>query len=274
MSERHVEDLLDLYALGTLEPDEVESVERHLEACEACRSRAVEAKRVAALLAWAPEPRTPPPHLGATIRRHIEQLAEQEQSKRTSRPPEWGVKPVPATRITAPSSGGWGIPTPWFRAIAAAGLAVLVLLAGWNVVLQRRLTMLTADVATRQQVETVLRTPGARVITLTPQPAAPEARGNLIIDPEGTSAYLVADGLPALPSDKSYQLWLADGDTRFSAGVFRGDPAGEATVFVRSPKPLGDYSGCGITIEPAGGSPGPTGERVLRAQAYRAEGGW
>jgi len=151
---------------------------------------------------------------------------------------------------------------------------VLVLLAGWNMVLQRRLAVLTADVATRQQVETVLRTPGARVITLTPQPAAPEARGNLIIDPEGTSAYLVADGLPTLPGDKSYQLWLADGDTRFSVGVFRGNPAGEATVFVRSPKPLGDYSGCGITIEPAGGSPGPTGEQVLRAQAYRAEGGW
>ena len=100
------------------------------------------------------------------------------------------------------------------------------------------------------------------------QPAAPDARGNLVINPEGNNAYLVTSGLPSLPAGKAYQLWLSEGDTRISAAVFTVDARGSASMFVYSPKPMSSYTSCGITIEPASGSDWPTGDRVLRAASW------
>ncbi len=117
----------------------------------------------------------------------------------------------------------------------------------------------------------MLRTPDVRVIELAPQPAAPQATGKLLVDPDGTDAYLVAAGLPTLPSDKGYQLWLLQGEERTSGGVFRVDERGAGSLLVRSPQPLADYTGCGITIEPATGSDRPTGERVLRSRSWSYE---
>jgi anti-sigma-K factor RskA len=74
----------------------------------------------------------------------------------------------------------------------------------------------------------------------------------------------VVSGLPPLPPDRSYQLWLAQADhTWASAGVFRVNARGEAVVLASLSGALSAYYGCGITEEPARGSPAPTGPRVL-----------
>ena len=152
--------------------------------------------------------------------------------------------------------------------LALLGLLAILLLAGWNLRLQRDLSTLSAQISAQRQEQTALLASGTRVITLDAQPAAPDARGNLVINPEGNRAYLVASGLPSLPSNKAYQLWLSNGDTRISAAVFRVDARGSASLFVYSPNPMNSYTSCGITIEPASGSAGPTGDRVLRAASW------
>jgi anti-sigma-K factor RskA len=271
MSDSHVEDLLDLYALGALEPDEVHAVEVHMETCARCAGMAAEATRVTQLLAWAPEQRTPPADLQAKIRRRVEGLAALE------RPRELANQSFSAASLTpkrAEYHPRWRLPAPWIRVALTLGMLLLLALGGWNVVLWQRLGMLQGEVARQQEVAALLRAPGARVVTMAPQPAAPSARGNLIIDPAGTEAVLIAAGLPTLPDNQAYQLWLAEGQARTSAAVFQSDAEGATTLLVRSPKPLHSYTGCGITIEPAGGSPQPTGERVLRAEMAQPEGGW
>ena len=260
MNDEHVDDLIDLYALGALEPGEQRVVDSHIQECARCRALVDERRRLVALLAWTPEQRAPRPGLEQNIRRRIEDL--QRQGRRELPPPRRWL-----------SLGSWWPGSSRWVGLAAAALALL-LLAGWNVRLQRQLTTLSAQVARQQELVDILHAPDVRLITMAPQPAAPQARGTLIINPDSTDAYLVAAGLPRLPDDRVYQLWLSAGEERTNAGLFRGDEQGEATLRIRSPEPLAQYSGCGITVEPAGGSPRPTGDRVLRSDLGSGQEGW
>ncbi len=53
------------------------------------------------------------------------------------------------------------------------------------------------------------------------------------------------------------------GNNRTDAGVFSVNEEGYGKLHIDLPKGLSAYTGFGITIEPAGGSPAPTGEKVL-----------
>ena len=55
---------------------------------------------------------------------------------------------------------------------------------------------------------------------------------------------------------------IRDGQ-RASGGVFAVNDEGYGVLEVSSPDPLASYSAFGVTIEPEGGSPGPTGDKVL-----------
>ena len=74
---------------------------------------------------------------------------------------------------------------------------------------------------------------------------------------------MVVEGLPVLDEDHEYQLWLIRNGQRASGGVFSVDADGYGAMVVSSPEALSNYSAFGITVEPEGGSPGPTGDRVL-----------
>ncbi|MEV6715242.1 anti-sigma factor [Lentzea sp. NPDC051208] len=97
--------------------------------------------------------------------------------------------------------------------------------------------------------------------------AAPDLRLVTAAGPAGAAAIsrsraemlFLADGLPALPRDRVYQLWLVDDHGPRSAGTVR--PAGGVTSLLVS-----EIQGVGevvLTVEPSRGSPGPTGAPVL-----------
>lgn len=75
-------------------------------------------------------------------------------------------------------------------------------------------------------------------------------------------AVLVADELPSLDDDQTYELWYVRGETPISAGVF--DATGSTTTALLEPgmKP-GDV--VAVTVEREGGSPGgtPTSEPIV-----------
>ncbi len=93
--------------------------------------------------------------------------------------------------------------------------------------------------------------------------AAPMATGLLVISTDGEHGTLVVEGLPDLDSERQYQLWLIHDGQRTNGGVFSVNEEGYGSLAISSPQPLSSYSAFGITIEPVGGSPGPTGDRVL-----------
>jgi anti-sigma-K factor RskA len=102
-----------------------------------------------------------------------------------------------------------------------------------------------------------------RTINLVGTEKAPQATGLLVMSVDGERGTLVVDGLTPLGEDQEYQLWLIQDGQRTSGGVFSVNRKGYGSLWVSSPQPLSTYSGFGITIEPAGGSPGPTGDKVL-----------
>jgi hypothetical protein len=103
-----------------------------------------------------------------------------------------------------------------------------------------------------------------RALAMAPPESAPPGTGELLLPADGGDGGLVVRGLPALPPDRSYQLWFRRPDgSRVSGGVFAVDASGDGVTVVDVPADLADFEAFGITEEPAGGSPAPTGRGVL-----------
>ena len=64
---------------------------------------------------------------------------------------------------------------------------------------------------------------------------------------------LVAEGLPTLPSDRTFELWYVRGDAPISAGTFAADGTAATAELAGTMEP-GDT--IAVTVEPAGGAPG------------------
>ncbi len=227
--EAHVFDLLPAYALGCLGPEEEAQVNRHLAFCSTCRIELTGYERLTGDLALAIPEVAPPAHLKRRLTTAIQPAASQ---------------PVRSL------AGLWARPALWG---AAVGLVLLLVLGGANLWLWQRINTL----------EQRLEPAGMRSVALAGTEAAPQASGLLIISHDGNHGTLVVADLPPLPPDQQYQLWLTKNGGRVSGAVFSVDPEGYGAELISSPEPLSSYAACGISIEPAGGSPAPTGPRVM-----------
>src|SRR5205814_5533911 len=78
--------------------------------------------------------------------------------------------------------------------------------------------------------------------------------------PQNPKAVLVAQ-LPPLPAEKQYQLWLISKDHPDSALVFSPGQQ-EDKWLITLPNTTQTYDAAAITVEPTGGSPGPTTKPV------------
>lgn len=80
---------------------------------------------------------------------------------------------------------------------------------------------------------------------------------------EQNTAVVFADGLPPTPTGQTYQMWLlGDSHDPTSVGLMQGDPGRQVVAL----DDLTDSNKLGITIEPDGGSPQPTGEVITAVQ--------
>jgi anti-sigma-K factor RskA len=149
-----------------------------------------------------------------------------------------------------------GIFRPLPFAWGLVGLFIIIALVMSNLLLWRQVSKL----------QSVSQKPNFQVVALAGTNHAPEARGMLVISASGQSGTLIVDGLPALDVDHQYQLWLIIDDQRTNGGIFSVSRVGYASMWISSPRPLADYTAFGITVEPKGGSPGPTGDKVLGGQ--------
>lgn len=73
---------------------------------------------------------------------------------------------------------------------------------------------------------------------------------------------IVADGLPQLDDERTFELWFVRGETPLSAGTFTSDDGSGTALLVGTMEP-GDL--IAVTVEEAGGSPTglPTTEPIL-----------
>jgi hypothetical protein len=184
---------------------------------------------------------------------------------------------LPRARVEQPRASLWqtlvaglsnSLRSPVFAALT---LLLVIGLGVWNFSLQNQIAQ---QAASNQQMATDVTRQRALISTiayadtepkhLDATDAAPKAVGRLFAAPELNALALIVYDMPALESDRVYQIWLIDpkGD-RTSGGTFSVDASGRSWVLIRAPQPLSNYQGIGITIEPTGGSPKPTGPKMM-----------
>jgi anti-sigma-K factor RskA len=239
--ELHVEELLAAYALDCLDEGEKEEVTRHLAHCAQCRSELKDYQEVAALLPFGGALIDPPPDLKTRLLAQVETRARPgpQPDSRPDHSLGWIDRMLGWTRRSAPL---WG----------TVSLVLVVLLGISNLLLWGQVRQMQS---TRPSQMQFVRMSGTQ--------AAPSAQGVIVISADGDHGTLVVDKLPPLQAGEQYQLWLIDDGQRTDGGVFSVDKDGYGSLWVSSSRPLVTYPSFGVTIEPQGGSPGPTGQKVL-----------
>ncbi len=232
-------DDIPAYALGALDAEEAAALESHLRTCASCRDELAGYRLVSDSLLTALPPKPP----SAALRKRLQNRLPGAQKQ--SRP-----------RLV------WD----FSRLSLGLGFAVLLLLNIFSLVqlrgIQTQQAGLLHRVENAQVALAMLSYPGVQTL-----PVSGEAvSGTLLLDADRNTAVLVAWNLPELPAGQTYQVWLVEpGGGRVSAGLFRpeiGQPY--TTEAIASSQTLSNFVGIGVTIEPAGGSDHPTGERVLK----------
>lgn len=231
---KHVSDQIPAYALGCLDEAEALEVAEHLGGCASCREELRGYARLVDLLPFALEQTEPPDKVKQGLIARI--AAPQKAAEAAKRTPRW------LGRLAA----------GFTRSAPVWGLASLVLVA----------FLLLSNLSTRQQLNQLSQVE-MPLFALHGSDYAPNAVGTIVVSRDGAHGALVVDGLRPLDAGHQYQLWLIRAGQRTSGGVFSVDHFGYATLYVDSPEPLKSYDSLGITIEPNGGSPTPTGQKVM-----------
>ncbi|RPI81544.1 MAG: hypothetical protein EHM41_20420 [Chloroflexi bacterium] len=232
MEKEHVVDDLPAYALGILDEEEAVQVIRHLQGCAACRNELESYQVVTNRLAFA----APSVEFPTGLRQRIVETASTYAR---------GSGIVQRQKYSKPRQQ---ILIPW----RLVGALVIVLLALSNLLVWQQLVDLRSTVV-----------PSFQTVALAGTELHPDANGMLVISHDGKHGTLVVEDLPPLEESKEYQLWLIRNGNRVSGGTFSVSRDGYASMWVSAPDPLGSYPTFGITIEPVGGSPGPTGDKVM-----------
>jgi anti-sigma-K factor RskA len=240
----------DLYALGALEGEEKQALETHLRLCTVCGAKLHEANGRLALLALA----APPENVPSGVKDRLLRQVRAETAKAQAR--------------AVPSFLRWLSP-----ALAVAALALLIVAAELKIdnraLLQRQSELQADGSRLRQEAERehsvldLLTASDTVKVTLVSGSARPVPEGRAFYHPR-KGLLFSASNLPALPADRTYQLWLVpSAGNPISAGVFHVDSLGNGEVLLPKIPPGVSAKAFAVTIEPAGGVPQPTGPKVL-----------
>lgn len=92
---------------------------------------------------------------------------------------------------------------------------------------------------------------------------APAAVARVVWNPGTREAVLLAAGLQPAPEGKVYEAWVIAGGAPVPAGTFQVDASGKAVLRLPTVDETRTVKTFAVTIEPAGGTPAPTGPMVL-----------
>jgi Anti-sigma-K factor rskA len=220
----------------------------------------------------------PPPGLrakvlAAAVREPIEPAGAPAAVPATSAPVPFPSRPAPVS-AAAPASL-W----PWLVAAASMALAVGASL-GWISArgevarLQSTIAELRASAAEflnvraefdrersdRERVIAILSAGDVHSASLGSVAPAGAARGHVYVS-ASRGLFFAAESLPPLPAGRTYQLWTIVAGQPVSHGIFEPEGDGRAQVLAQAPP--GAVQAIAVTIEPDGGVPAPTGDKVL-----------
>jgi anti-sigma-K factor RskA len=244
MTDAELHTLSGAYALNALDPQEAERFARHLADCPSCAQEVRELQATAARLARAVA-EVPPPGMRDQVMaaiREVRQLPPQTAHVVPLRRPRRRPRRTPSL-------------------VAAACLA-LALAAGGYALEARQQADRQHGVAIQAQQQ------AARLASLMSAPDAVLRTGSLAGGGSGTvvsslhldEAAFVYHGLPQPADDRVYELWYSVNGSMVPAGLLPHGSSSGTTLLTGGP---GGAAAVGVTVEPPGGSPKPTGSPVL-----------
>jgi len=257
--DEHLEQLFPFYALGALTDEERAQVDAYVAADHDARARLDEAMSTAQALPYASRPIVPRPQIKRDV---MKRVSADAQLRLAPKPLSFSAKLARFFKRPA-----WRMAMPL---VAVTSLIVAVLIGAWALSLNNEVGLLRAEQAalqrellTQREVLAQVALPQTRAMAIAGTNVQPNAYGQMIANPAGNSGVLVVADLAPLPTGKVYQFWLIKGDTPVSAGTFSVDGQGRGLLPIRASQPVGSFDAIGVSIEPEGGSPQPTGEIMM-----------
>lgn len=236
------EDTLAVFSLEALEPREARRVRQHLDECDECCALLRSYELIADGLMHTAMPAQPPARMRARIIAAISDDQAERGSSWWQKLRQWPLQPL----------------------AIVLSIALLVLNVGLWVQLQA--VRQTEEQLIAQRVEDRIAQglyayPNVQRTLIQGE----NLYGSAIYEDYLQFAVLYVWGLEPLPEGQIYQAWLIEpGGERISGGLFDvAEPESFIQVVIHAPDTMKAYDGIGVTIEPVGGSAGPTGQKVL-----------
>lgn len=271
-----VQDLIPAYVLGALEPHERERVEEHAASCPQCAAELrASLNTVGSFASLLPPAGEPSPALRERVLRSLPGQAAPVKARRGRllEMVKWTTAAAAAVAVLA-MAGLLATNLTLHSRVAnleqeAERLATLEarmdqessMLAG----LDTRQTELVSMVQQQRLLMYWLAIPGTQVALVEPTPGG-KGYGMLISRPDSSVAIMVVSGLPTLPDDQAYHVWLSRGAEHTYGGILRPDSSGWVLAPVRTAGRILEFEGLWVT---AGTSTAGATTTVLKASLSR-----
>jgi anti-sigma-K factor RskA len=240
---KHIDqETLAVYALDALEPRRARMVSLHLDQCSNCQAILDSYKEVANGLLEAVPAVRPPIHLRTRVLRAAFGSSRVGGSLSLSRLQHVRLAPI-ALLISA--------------VLLVVNVGLLMQVRQIRQVEQELSTQFAED----RIAQGLYAYPDVHRVLIQGE----DVYGSAIYDDYLQVVVLYIWGLKPLADEQAYQAWLIDAEGRRSDGGLFTVGEGEEfiQVIVRAPEMIKSFQALGVTIEPEGGSEGPTGQKVL-----------
>lgn len=279
--DRQLHLLTGAYALNALEPAERDEFETEALASEATLREVRSLSETAALLAEHTAPVAPPPRVKANIMAAIRQTPQLSAAE-PSGPAQAGGEDAADTADEAEPDadivdlGGArtrrrdraGRMPRSTKYLAAAAAAFLLSTGGLTGIV---ISQNNQQDELRQQLDALASSQDKmhRIFSASDMKSATQTMDDgavvtLAYSASAGLAALTASGLPSLPADKGYELWLIGDDGATPMGMLDANGTTPRTTLLEGSMDQATY--LGITIEPAQGSEQPTTEPIMLQQ--------
>ncbi len=229
---------LAAYALGSLDLHEAAELRAHLQTCDTCPAELTAYQNLSTGLLAALAPQAPRASLRSALQKRL-----------------------PGTTKSARKQITWSFGQ------VAFGIA-FVLLVGLNIfsllqvyTLKQQQAAFAGAYDSNQTAIAMLAYPSTQAIGFDQNGVT----GSLLVDKKRNLLAVFAWHLPPPPAGRTYQMWLIDPQGDRTGGGFLMPESDEPFVMaiIQSPQSLAGFSGLGVTVEPLGGSPKPTGPKIF-----------
>jgi anti-sigma-K factor RskA len=261
MDHNELRELTGAYALGILSDDERQALEGHLRDCQTCAAEVRQTIAAASTLAIGVKQIDPPSSLRSRVLNEVAGADRGSVETRVRR--GYSVLPYWLSAAAALAAIALGLYAVSLRNRITALEAQLRVATAATATMQKQLISLSADADDWRRRATILTAPDVRRVDLAGVAPAAGASARAYWSP-AEGLFMSGTNLPALPQGRVYQLWMVTPEQKaLGVALLTPDASGHVTTMISTPPGVTRIAALAVTLEPAGGSPAPTGDKVL-----------